>query len=79
MTAWPDPRDPVCGRLAADMPDLDGFWAESAKEVNALDEDEKQRRRAEYARQDGTYNPVNGHFLCDSCYIASGMPLGRCS
>lgn len=23
---------------------------------------------------EGTYNPENGHFLCTSCYIASGMP-----
>jgi hypothetical protein len=32
----------------------------------------------EYVRQEeGTYNPENGHFLCDSCYIAAGMPTGR--
>lgn len=24
--------------------------------------------------EEGTYNEANGHFLCDSCYIAAGMP-----
>ena len=26
------------------------------------------------AREDGTYNPENGHFLCMECYIGAGMP-----
>lgn len=26
--------------------------------------------------EEGTYNPSNGHFYCDACYIAAGMPLG---
>ena len=30
----------------------------------------------QYAREDGTYNPENGHFLCDEDYIKWGMPLG---
>lgn len=25
-------------------------------------------------REEGTLNPHNGHFLCDSCYISAGMP-----
>jgi len=25
-------------------------------------------------QEEGTLNPSNGHFLCDSCYIAAGMP-----
>lgn len=24
--------------------------------------------------EEGTYNPINGHFLCDECYIKAGMP-----
>ena len=24
--------------------------------------------------EEGTYNPVNGHFLCTDCYIKAGMP-----
>ena len=24
--------------------------------------------------QEGTFNAVNGHFLCTDCYIAVGMP-----
>jgi hypothetical protein len=29
----------------------------------------------EYVRdEEGTYNPANGHFLCDECYIKAGQP-----
>lgn len=27
-------------------------------------------------REEGTYNPRNGHFYCTSCYIKAGMPRG---
>lgn len=31
----------------------------------------------DYVRmEEGTYNPINGHFACDSCYIRIGMPSG---
>lgn len=26
--------------------------------------------------EEGTFNPANGHFLCDECYIRAGMPAG---
>jgi hypothetical protein len=26
--------------------------------------------------EEGTYNPVNGHFWCTACYINAGMPNG---
>jgi hypothetical protein len=30
---------------------------------------------ADYVRrEEGTYNPRNGHFLCTFCYIKAGMP-----
>ena len=25
-------------------------------------------------REEGTYNPENGHFACTTCYCAMGMP-----
>jgi hypothetical protein len=25
-------------------------------------------------REEGTYNPENGHFTCTSCYVRMGMP-----
>lgn len=74
----PDPRDPKCERLASDMTYLDGFWAESQEEVDALNEDARMAERIKYARTDGTYNPSNGHFWCDACYVKVGMPLGKC-
>jgi hypothetical protein len=30
--------------------------------------------RAYVMAEEGTYNGDNGHFLCDTCYIAVGMP-----
>lgn len=29
-----------------------------------------------YAREDGTYNPFTNQFICTTCYIKIGMPLG---
>lgn len=32
---------------------------------------------AEYVEQEeGTYNPANGHFLCDTDYLRAGAPSG---
>jgi hypothetical protein len=29
----------------------------------------------DYVRQEeGTFNPINGHFMCIDCYIKAGMP-----
>lgn len=27
-------------------------------------------------REEGTFNPANGHFFCTMCYVQAGMPLG---
>jgi hypothetical protein len=27
-------------------------------------------------REEGTLNPLNGHFACDACYCDIGMPSG---
>ena len=33
---------------------------------------------AEFVKHaEGTYNPGNGHFWCDECYIKAGVPLGQ--
>ncbi len=72
----PDPRCVGCNTLAADMEYLDGFWAETQEEIDALDEAGRQEERVAYARTDGTYNRDNGNFWCDVCYIEVGMPLG---
>ena len=26
---------------------------------------------------EGTFNPINGHFLCTPCYVAEGCPSTR--
>jgi hypothetical protein len=70
------PFDPYCERYAADMTHLDFFWAESQEQLEEAEEDEKRRLRVEYIqKEEGTYNPKNGHFTCDGCYIKLGMPV----
>lgn len=58
----PVPFDPYCGRYAADIPSV----VHQAEENGVTPE--------LYAQDDGTYNVVNGHFLCDDCYIKAGTP-----
>lgn len=65
MPDGPDLFDPRCKRFARDMPDYDSF----------LDGDPTPQKRVRYVvENEGTLNPLNGHFLCDSCYIAAGLP-----
>jgi hypothetical protein len=60
------PFDPMCGRYACDMEELDAYVDPGF-----------HRDREDYIKQEeGTYNKSNGHFLCDSCYIRAGMPVG---
>lgn len=63
MTDEIKPYDPRCERLAVDIPDV--VYYAGLEELTPND----------WVRQEeGTYNPANGHFLCDECYIAAGMP-----
>lgn len=37
-----------------------------------------QTTPAEYVRrEEGTFNPANGHFCCTECYIKLGQPVGQ--
>jgi hypothetical protein len=70
----PTPYDPMCEHFARDMEYLDTYIEaeELADPEAALTQGEL---REEYVRQnEGTYNPENGHFLCDACYIRAGTP-----
>lgn len=72
--AW-YPYDPMCNRFARDMEELDTFWAESQEELDAATPATRASRRELYVvMEEGTLNPVNGHFLCDKCYIKAYMP-----
>jgi hypothetical protein len=74
-TRLPTPYDQYCKRLASDMSELDSHWAESPEHLAMFSEDAKREERVSYIRhEEGTYNPDNGHFACDSCYTALGMP-----
>lgn len=51
-----------CKTLAQDLSEIDSYL-------------EAGETREEYIiNNEGTYNPKNGHFLCDACYIDAGMP-----
>lgn len=68
------PFDPSCGKFAKDMPDYD-MYILMPEDIEAGREEATPEEREEYVRtQEGTYNPSNGHFLCDACYIEYGQP-----
>jgi len=68
------PYCPMCYRFAADMDELDGFIFESAEDTYSRGPATHAMREFYVRSEEGTYNPQNGHFLCDRCYINAGMP-----
>lgn len=62
-SAKPEPFCIGCNRFAKDIPEYRDGW----KEYGASSPED-------FARDDGTYNPENGHFTCTDCYIKRGMP-----
>lgn len=71
------PFDPNCGRLATDITSVEVGamieW-EDPTPWDSLTDHERAVATEKYARSDGTFNPTNGHFLCDECYIKLGQP-----
>lgn len=59
----PTPHCTGCDRDASEIPDVVAY-------AEAIETTPNEFVRYE----EGTYNPLNGHFLCDACYIAAGMP-----
>lgn len=59
------PFDPYCRRFPADIPEY---------ELAAADEGSTPDDFVRF--QEGTYNPVTGHFACTDCYLAMGSPAG---
>jgi hypothetical protein len=52
-----------CGKTPAELEE----YVEAAREYECSPET--------YVRnEEGTYNPLNGHFLCTPCYVRAGMP-----
>lgn len=67
----PKPFDPMCGKFAADMEDLDYYIREAEDDDREITPEMRER----FVRsEEGTYNPENGHFLCNQCYIVAGTP-----
>lgn len=59
----PDPVCIGCHRTPEDIEDYGQLAREAGITPSA------------YVRhEEGTYNPANGHFACDACYISMGMP-----
>lgn len=57
------PFDPRCRRHPSEIPEYVDAAADAEMDVDTY-----------VQRDEGTYNPENGHFLCTSCYIAVGQP-----
>jgi hypothetical protein len=70
------PYDPFCQRYATDMTYLDTFMFESEEDEAARGPATPEMRENYIITEEGTYNPLNGHFACDTCYIKIGMPSG---
>lgn len=69
------PYDPMCKRTAGEIEAYDAMIYTSQEEKDATPEDDRELNRAVYViNEEGTFNPSNGHFLCDECYIKAGMP-----
>jgi hypothetical protein len=65
-----EPFDPRCKRFARTMKEYDDAITDGEEGVEVTPRD-----RIEYVQtEDETFNPRNGHFLCDRCYIEAGMP-----
>lgn len=67
------PYDPNCDTYAKDMTSYDN----TIRAEYYLEEDEEvtPEMREQFVRSDeGTFNVINGHFACDSCYIKLGCP-----
>ena len=65
-----DPSDPICvgcGTRPADLDCYDGYLSSQYKDL-------AEARTHACLSEEGTLNPLNGHFLCDQCYISFGMP-----
>jgi hypothetical protein len=62
-TKMPEPLCTGCNKYVNELPE----YIEAAQDAETTPE-------AYVRSQEGTYNPINGHFLCTDCYIAQGMP-----
>jgi hypothetical protein len=68
------PYDPICERYAGDMDDYDTFIFESEEDEAARGPVTPEMRENYVISDEGTYNHLNGHFTCDTCFIRIGMP-----
>ena len=59
-------RDPICMGCKHEPSALSEYAEPAAKEGVSVEQYVR--------REEGTYNPTNGHFLCTPCYIRAGMP-----
>jgi hypothetical protein len=72
----PIPYDPSCKRYARDIATFDFFIPQDPSSVPAepTPTPTAEQREAYIRENESTYNPENGHFLCDECHVKAGMP-----
>ena len=76
-----DPRDPICIGCARRPHEIPGYVMACMEEEGTHDGPVMQSLaapdsevRSYVINNEGTYNPLNGHILCDICYIKNGSP-----
>jgi hypothetical protein len=72
----PNDLELICFRCGRPPQAIPGYVDQLRAEL--WDDGEESPSPAELVRQgEGTYNPETGHFCCDQCYLAIGMPANR--
>jgi hypothetical protein len=69
-----NPQDPICIGCARRPTEILSYIECAAGSEEALATVTPEEIRLYVIHEEGTYNPKNGHFLCDECYIRNGMP-----
>lgn len=77
-----DPEDPICvgcAKRPAETSEYDYliFNTEDEAEIGFATlspEELAEERRKACIREEGTLNPENGHYLCNSCYLLNNQP-----
>lgn len=59
------PYDPVCQKQASEIPSVVAYARENRMSPDGF-----------VRQEDGTYNPDNEHFLCDTCFISEEIRNG---
>lgn len=69
-----NPQDPICIGCARRPTEILNYIECAAGSEEGMVMVTPEAIRLYVIEEEGTYNPRNGHFLCDEDYIRNGMP-----